>query len=298
MLNNAINIKLFKFDEKIRNSERNEFNCTEDDILVGHIGRFHEQKNHKFLLEIFSEIFKLNSHTKLFIVGDGAYNGMHTAHNTAYDFIYTELNVCIDSDDILPQNAISIIHDIWNEIREKNYAGIIGLDADFNGNVLGTEFENEGIETTLHGFYDRGGRGDKKLVYRTDLMKKYPPYPEFEGEKLVPLSYKYFLCDQEYFLYATNKVLCNVEYQEEGSTQNMWRQRLKNARGFAFYKKVRMQYPTTKKKLIIDCIHYTSSSLICGNKFFIRESPCKLMTVLVIPFGFALKVFIKWKAKP
>ena len=29
-----------------------------------------------------------------------------------------------------------------------------------------------------------GGSGDKKLVYRTDIINKYP-YPVFEGEKYV-----------------------------------------------------------------------------------------------------------------
>ena len=35
--------------------------------------------------------------------------GMHTAHNTAYENIDTELNVCIDSDDCLAEGAIKKI---------------------------------------------------------------------------------------------------------------------------------------------------------------------------------------------
>ena len=38
--------------------------------------------------------------------------GMHTAHNIAYENIYTELNVCIDSDDCLADDAVNFI---WNE---------------------------------------------------------------------------------------------------------------------------------------------------------------------------------------
>ena len=34
--------------------------------------------------------------------------GMHTAHNTAYENIDTELNVCIDSDDALAENAVEM----------------------------------------------------------------------------------------------------------------------------------------------------------------------------------------------
>ena len=39
--------------------------------------------------------------------------GMHTAHNTAYENIDTELNVCIDSDDYLTDDAVEIIINEW-----------------------------------------------------------------------------------------------------------------------------------------------------------------------------------------
>ena len=39
-------------------------------------------------------------------------------------------------------------------------------------------------------------KGDKKLVYRTDIMKELPEYPVFDGEKYVSLGWKYQLCDQ------------------------------------------------------------------------------------------------------
>ena len=66
--------------------------------------------------------------------------GMHTAHNIAYENIDTELNVCIDSDDCLAEDAVENIINKWNEVHDKNYAGIIGLDADFQGKIIGKGF--------------------------------------------------------------------------------------------------------------------------------------------------------------
>jgi len=43
--------------------------------------------------------------------------GMHTAHNTAYENIDTELNVCIDSDDCVAENAVSAILEKWNKVK-------------------------------------------------------------------------------------------------------------------------------------------------------------------------------------
>lgn len=214
--------------------------------------------------------------------------GMHTAHNVAYQNITTELNVCIDSDDCLAENAIDKILTFWNKNKSDKYAGIVGLDSDLNGNLIGKDFDDL-KETTLSGYYAGGGKGDKKLIYRTDVINKYPEYPVFEGEKYVGLNYKYLLIDQDYKLLVLNEVLCNVEYQEDGSSNSMWKQYYRNPKGFAFLRKFYMQYNTSLKRNIMDCIHYVSSSKLAKNKHYIKESPKKLLTILMIPFGLLLK---------
>lgn len=222
--------------------------------------------------------------------------GMHTAHNVAYENIDTELNVCIDSDDCLAEGAIQKIMEKWKRVKHKGYAGIIGLDADLEGNVIGKGFAEGLEETTLSGYYAAGGTGDKKLVYRTDVIKKYPPYPVFKGEKYVALAYKYRLIDQDYKLAVLDEVLCNVEYQPDGSSNTMWKQYLNNPKGFAFWRKICMEYPVSRKRLWIDCIHYVAESIIAGDKYYIRKSPRRGMTVVAVPFGVVLSVYTKKKA--
>lgn len=221
--------------------------------------------------------------------------GMHTAHNTAYENIDTELNVCIDSDDCLADGAVRRIQDKWQTVKLRGYAGIIGLDANLGGKLIGNGFPEGMTETTLTGYYASGGRGDKKLVYQTDIIRQYPPYPVFEGEKYVALAYKYRLIDQDYKLSVLDEVLCNVEYQLDGSSNTMWKQYLKNPKGFAFWRKVCMKYPTSKKRLVIDCIHYCSSSILSRNSHYIAESPMKLLTILCTPLGWLLSCVIKRK---
>ena len=219
--------------------------------------------------------------------------GMHGAHNTAYENIDTELNVCIDSDDYMPYDAVEKIISFWNKRKDDSLAGIIGLDAYENGKVIGTEFPDHIKESTLFDLYYKYGiSGDKKIVYRTELTKKYP-YPIFEGEKYVGLAYKYYKIDEKYKLATLNEVLCIVEYMEDGSSRNMLRQYRNNPKGFAFYRKENMKNP--KVKLIYQIkenIHYVSSSLISKNKSFIYESPCKGLTILSIPAGFILYKYI------
>lgn len=219
--------------------------------------------------------------------------GMHTAHNTAYEHIDTELNTCIDSDDYLADNAVEKIINFWDKYGNDKVAGIIGLDADFDGNVIGEQFPDGLKETTLGGYYCNGGKGDKKLVYRTEIINKYPPYPEFEGEKYVSLGYKYLLCDQEYNLLVMNEVLCNVEYREDGSSMNMYSQYIKNPKGFAFFRKTSMvSYPSLKRSFI-EAIHYVAESILGKNYKFVKESPRKLLTLCAIPQGMILYLIIR-----
>lgn len=214
--------------------------------------------------------------------------GMHTAHNVAYENIDTVLNVCIDSDDCLADGAIEKIYSKWEEIKDADYAGIIGLDSDFDGNLIGSGFPEGMIETTLSGYYARGGKGDKKLVYRTEVIRKYPEYPVFEGEKYVGLDYKYRLIDQDYLLATLNTVLCNVEYQQDGSSATMWKQYKHNPNGFAFLRTVYMTYAQSDKRAFIDAAHYVSSSLIAHKWDFLSQSPRKLLTLCAFPVGIVL----------
>ena len=59
--------------------------------------------------------------------------GMHGAHNTAYELIDTELNVCIDSDDYMPDDAVEKIINFLGKYGSDKVSGIIGLDAYTDG---------------------------------------------------------------------------------------------------------------------------------------------------------------------
>lgn len=71
VLNNAIDVDKFKYSEITRKNKRKELNINDDTIVIGHIGRFVEQKNHKFLIEIFEKIYKEKPDSVLLLIGQG-----------------------------------------------------------------------------------------------------------------------------------------------------------------------------------------------------------------------------------
>lgn len=70
LLNNAIESRKFIFDENIRKNKREEF-AIENKFVIGHVARFHPQKNHMFLIDVFKEVHKKNEDTVLMLIGKG-----------------------------------------------------------------------------------------------------------------------------------------------------------------------------------------------------------------------------------
>lgn len=225
--------------------------------------------------------------------------GMHTGHNAAYKIIETELNVCIDSDDCMPLDAIENIVQKWQSIvGSSKIAGIIGLDADKHGKIIGTKIPDYLKKGSLHELYDQHGiAGDKKVVLRTDIVKKYSPYPEYDNEKLVPLGILYLTIGQDYDFLYTNDVYCIVEYQEDGSSNSIFKQYFQSPNGFAYARTVQKKY---SQSFIADCknsVHIGVSSLVTKNFALLQLKPKRVLNYITFPFAIVLYVILKNKIK-
>lgn len=69
-INNAIEIKKYQYNEEYRNELIQKHNL-KGKFVVGTIGRLEPQKNHTFLLDIFSSLLKIKENAYLIIIGDG-----------------------------------------------------------------------------------------------------------------------------------------------------------------------------------------------------------------------------------
>lgn len=225
--------------------------------------------------------------------------GMHGAHNLAYGNIDTEINTCIDSDDYMPDDAVEKIVGFWKSCdRDEKVCGFLALDAYSNGEIIGGRIpENIKRATSYEYYYKYGVKGDKKFILRSDLTRDNP-YPIFEGEKYVNLATKYSLLDRDYELLCLNEVVCIVKYLPDGSSSNMFKQYLRNPKGFAYSRKLCMSLPDVSMKFRFNqAVHYVSSCIISRNRAWLKESPRKLLTLFASPFGLMLFVYIKSKTK-
>lgn len=74
IIRNGVDAGRFAYNEGSRQKIRQELNIT-DNFVIGHIGRFNKQKNHAFLIDIFHELYKLDSESRLILVGGGELEG-------------------------------------------------------------------------------------------------------------------------------------------------------------------------------------------------------------------------------
>lgn len=219
--------------------------------------------------------------------------GMCGAHNTAYDNIQTELNVCIDSDDFLTDHAVETILRYWKKYGTKRHSGILGLDVLKTGEILGIEFEKSPMDVTFTGLKKQyGDIGDKKFVCRTEVINQYPRFPEYENEKFPSVGILYRFMAKDYKFIGINEKLCVVDYRDDGNSRNKISQYLKNPNAFADYRIERMKIDESFKNRFKNAIHYVSSQLIAEKKIFSKDLPYKSYIILASPFGWLLKNYL------
>lgn len=70
LLPNAIAAEKYIYEEEKAKKIKKELDL-EKNLVIGHIGRFNPQKNHKFLIDIFEKCFEKNQKVRLMLIGDG-----------------------------------------------------------------------------------------------------------------------------------------------------------------------------------------------------------------------------------
>lgn len=71
-VNNGIQMEQFQSDLYDRESTRKELDVASDEFLIGHVGRYHIQKNHERIITVFRELLKKQPRAKLLLIGRGA----------------------------------------------------------------------------------------------------------------------------------------------------------------------------------------------------------------------------------
>lgn len=216
--------------------------------------------------------------------------GKSSAHNMAVELATTELFLCVDSDDYLTIDAIEKVIRFWDKNMDSKAAGIVALKGYEKGKPVGTYMPRGIIRSTLYDLYNKHGfKGDAMLIYRTEVLKKYP-FPIIEGEKFIPEAYVYDQIDSCYDLLLLNEVLYICEYLEDGYTRNFKEVVIKNPKGYAMFYAQRMTLCHSFYMKYRGATLFVLGNLLSGNLRCVKSAPLKVMTLLAFPAGFLIYV--------
>lgn len=117
----------------------------------------------------------------------------------------------------------------------------------------------------------------------------------FPDEKYGSIAYKNQFIDAKYPCLILNKIIYLVEYQDDGSSRNMYSQYRRALKGWDVARRSSMIHAITFKWRMRACIHYVSNSIFLHKWNFIQDSPKKLLTLFSIPLGIAINILIRLK---
>lgn len=226
--------------------------------------------------------------------------GLYTGYNVAYATIKSELCVCIDSDDYAEYNLVEKVITVWNERdTTQDICGIVGLDFNvITKNPIGGYFKGDNL---VCNYFEIKHNGDTKEVLRTDLLKSVAPQIGFEGEKDFNPFYMLSQVLDKYPIIVENSNFCWVEYQSgnDSMSQAIFKQYKRSPRSYAKYRLNEFQLTHNRNWTndFISCAHYVSACIFSKDTQWLSKSPKKLMTLLALPLGCILNLYIRYKAK-
>lgn len=170
--------------------------------------------------------------------------GKHRAINKGLDLATGDYFFIVDSDDVLPSNAIEKINSYIGSIEGQNdFAGVAGLKAHFDGKICGGKTalpKHEYVDATNFERVKYHLLDDKAEVYKTAVMRDHK-FPEYEGEKFVSEAICWdAIASEGKKLRWFNDVIYLCEYLDDGLSRSGANQRyghMKNIKGYTAYVK-------------------------------------------------------------
>ena len=228
--------------------------------------------------------------------------GKHIAFNRAVQEARGELFLCLDSDDECVPDAIEKLVACWQSIPgsdKDNFAGVTGLCIDQNGNLVGTKFPKDNLDSdSMEIRYRYRVKGEKWGFLRTDVLAQFPFPPELRRTCL-PESVVWNAIARRYKTKFVNEVL--RVYWIEGDSLIHGQPVSKNAQG-AVEKHRRILnteldwFKWARLEFLRSAVHYTRFSahfkISAKRQFTNLERPfAKLLWLVMFPVGYCTYMY-------
>lgn len=161
--------------------------------------------------------------------------GKYIAINRAIEECETPYMLCLDSDDVLTQDAIAILDDFINKYMQENVWGIVGPRKYENGTIHPSwKLKEDGERMKMIELYEKKGyQGETYILWNMKYVKKHK-FPTLYKEKFMPEGVLYDALDERYDILINTKPIYLFEYQKDGYTKNAIKILMDNPNNYAY----------------------------------------------------------------
>ena len=222
--------------------------------------------------------------------------GKASAINKSLEITTTDLWVCLDSDDYFFDTAIETYEKHYQLVKDSDViCGLFSLRSTREGSPMrGIDIpEDVTYDTQFNIRYKLKIEPEYVQVYKTKIISMYR-YPQFDGEKYVPLSYVQDQIDQDYKFLIFHEPTMVCEYRDDGITKNQKMLIKRNPKGYTAFKKQHIEIASDLLFKIKACITYDTGCILSRNfKSIFIESPSRILTTIFAPIGL-LDYFLRY----
>lgn len=204
--------------------------------------------------------------------------GKQRAHNVGVERCDCPVFMCVDSDDYLVPDAVECLLREWGMVKDDQaVSGILFRKGFLDGKSPNTPFP-DGIEyATLRELYSKYRfRGDMGLMYRTDILEKYPFWVA-PGEKFMGESYVYDQIDQHYVMRLLDRMLYVAEYLPDGYTRNVRKVTRENPIGYLTLKRQSVVFGRTLYEKYRDTVLYLVGCILAKRRRGVVDAPLPVL---------------------
>lgn len=185
IIRNPVDLEKLRYSPKIRASVRCKLGVKDNEFLIGHIGRFSEEKNHEFIIEIFRGITKDHHNAKLVLVGEG--EKRKEIEKRVEENGLCKIVIFLNATNKLYEifNAIDIL---WFPSRKESF-GMVALEAQVSGTPV---IISDGVpeEISINHNVQRLDFNKTEWIRYTFMLQRIS---DFKENRFLPFSYKTIL---------------------------------------------------------------------------------------------------------
>ena len=225
--------------------------------------------------------------------------GKHRAINTGIKEIMTDATFIVDSDDVLTEDAVETIFFHWHTVENENLVNISFLRGYTTSEAIGKKFSKDyEINNLIDIRYNQNITGDKAEVVNTKILKEML-LPTIENEKFMSEGILWKGIAKRGNSLFINKIIYITEYLEDGYTSSGRMLLINNPLGAMLNAKMAMTDEFTLKIRLRNALLYIAYGYVAskGIKEIVQESNQKILVQSLLPFGWMLYKYWKFKYK-